>query len=206
MIPMSPSRSSIFHLIIESSSPAQVPMPALMPAPAARRRDALALPDGVSILRVDEAPKVHSEPLELPDKELILEPVFARDKAPRLALVNAGNGQLWVNGAPASRFSLLREKDQFHFADSCAFHVTIFHRPKIGPAPVDKIGKTCSICLAPFTDDPSAVCYGCPCGTLLHLSDPRGLECARAVNECPHCKQPIALKPGYAWLPDCCHE
>lgn len=197
ILPDSPSCA--FHLIREAVA-----------AGTAKPSDqALPLPQKVSVLRFygDEAPTLHDDPLAMPDKELIAEPVLARDQAPRLVLVNAGAGELLVNGTRAPRFSLLREKDQFVFDDSCVFHVTIFHRPQIGPAPADKVGKPCPICLTPFTSDEKAVCYRCACGTLLHLNDPStGLECARAVSACPHCKQGVTLAPGYSWLPDFCHE
>ena len=170
-------------------------------------RYALALPSNVSILRAvpGQAPQVHAGPLESPEHELVLEPLVAHDSMPLLVLVNPTTRKLCVNGERVPRVFLLRERDQFHWDDSCVFHVSIFHRPQIGLAPADKSGKPCPICLAPFTDDLSAMCYRCQCGTVLHLNDPTGLECARVVNECPNCKHPITLKEGYTWLPDFCH-
>src|SRR6266850_3662102 len=204
---MNASNSSVFHLIMESANVAPV-------SDATRAKNcsdvspyALALPGSLSILRTarDKAPEVCAEPVEFLVDELIVEPVLTRDSVPRLALANHADRQLFINGVRAPRFSLLRERDQFQFDDSCIFHVTIFCQPQIGPAPAEKVGKPCPICLAPFTDDPNAICYRCQCDTVLHLKDPRGLECARAVNECPHCKQPITLKAGYTWLPEFCH-
>lgn len=132
---------------------------------------------------------------------ITLEPTALRDGQPRLLLVNSAAARLRINDSPAPRIALLRERDQFQFDDSCVFHVTLFHRPQTGPAPSDKVGKPCPICLTPFADDPNSICYRCQCGTVLHLQDPRGLECARAVHDCPHCHQPISLKEGYSWLP-----
>ena len=130
-----------------------------------------------------------------------LEPVSNGERQPRLLLLNKGVAPLRVNGNPASRVTLLRERDQLQFDDSCCFHVALFHRPQIGAAPADIIGKPCPICLTPFTGETSSICYHCPCGAVLHLQDPAGLECARAVHDCPRCHQPISLLEGYSWFP-----
>jgi len=201
--------SSAFHLIIEPGllAPAQWRTPDTADASGVQRY-VLPLPGNVSILRAipGEVPAVHTEPLESPQHELILEPVLRLDSMFRLILVNPTNRRLCVNGERAPRVSLVRECDQFHWDDTCVFHVSILHRPQIGPAPAEKRGKPCPICLAPLTDEPNTICYRCPCGTVLHLKDPTGLECARVVNACPNCKQPITLEDGYTWLPEFCHE
>src|SRR6266496_3754065 len=148
-----------------------------------------------------EHPYIMTDPPEGLAGAVVLEPVILWDGQPRLLLVNPAASRLRVNASAAPRIALLRERDQFHFDDSLVFHVAIFHRPQIGPAPADKIGKPGPICLSPFTHEPNSVCYHCQCGTVLHLHEPSGLECARAVHRCPHCRQEISFKEGYSWLP-----
>jgi hypothetical protein len=132
----------------------------------------------------------------------ILEPTVLRDGQPRLLLVMPASCPVRVNESRAPRVVVLRERDQFQFDAAHVFHVALFHRPQTGPAPAGCVGKPCPICLTLFTDDPASICYRCQCGTLLHLQDSAGLECARAVRECPHCHQPISFEEGYAWLPN----
>jgi len=197
--------SSAFHLIMEPGplAPAQRRTPDAADGSGVQRY-VLPLPGTVSILRAFpcQAPAVHAEPLESPQHELILEPVL-RDSRFRLALVKPTNRKLCINGERAPRVSLVGEGDQFEWDDTCVFHVSIFHVPQIGPAPT---GRSCPICFAPFAAAADTVCYRCPCGTVLHLSDATGLECARAVKSCPTCKLSILLQEGYTWLPEFCHE
>jgi hypothetical protein len=196
----SSSSSSQFHLFMEPLASAGI-------SPG-KEHSPLRLPSEVCFLAApaDKPPELRTEPFEPDTAALVLEAVTLRDGQPRLALVRTGARRLCVNGQEAPRFLLLSERDQFQFDDSCAFHVTIFHRPQIGPAPADLIGKPCYLCLRAFADDPDSLCYRCPCGTLLHLRDPSGLECARAVSECAHCKRRIMLEEGYTWLPEFCRE
>ena len=201
---MHPQRDSLFHLIVEhATTGSDTRGPAAGRQLAERGYTPLPLPNAVSFLREppDGEPYIMTDRPEALTRAVVLEPVIMRDGQGRLSLFNPGESRLRVNAEAAPRVVLLRERDQFQFDDSCVFHVTIFHRPQTGPAPADKVGKPCPICLAPFTDEPNSVCYRCQCGTVLHLKDPSGLECAQAVHDCPHCHQPVALKEGYTWLP-----
>ena len=206
---MQPLNASTFHLILELSAPGAADRPAPAPAGAsAAPRHVLPLPGTVSILSIlpNQSPALHAAPLESREHELVLEPVIRPNSMPRLVLVNPTSRKLCLNGERATRVSLLRERDQFHWDDSTTFHIAIFHRPQIGPAQADTIGRSCPICFAPFAASADTVCYRCPCGTVLHLSDATGLECARAVKACPTCKLSILLQEGYDWLPEFCHE
>jgi hypothetical protein len=189
--------SSQIHLIVETPAGASVAARAVPDAPLP------ALPVPVDVVSFDpkHPPQLRSVVSAVPAAGVLLEPVVTPDGQLRLLLVHSGNGRLRLNGNSAPRISLLRERDQFEWDDACVFHVAIFHRPNTGPAPADTIGKPCPICLTPFTENTDSICYRCPCGTVLHLQDPSGLECARAVHDCPHCHQPVSLKEGYYWLP-----
>ena len=185
------------HLIVET---APVSLPPRTRAATETPLPALPVPADVLTLQAAHPPQLQVHSGAAPPG-LALEPLALPDGQPRLLLLQSGAARLRVNGNPAPRLSLLRERDQFQFDDSCVFHVAIFHRPQMGPAPADKLGKPCPICLTPFSEDPNSISYRCPCGTVLHLQDPSGLECARAVHDCPHCHQPISLQEGYSWLP-----
>ena len=199
---MNPSRASTFHLFFDFSAASAAERTSQAVA-LSDATSSLPVPDEVSFLQaLRDAPRLSTAPQESMTEAVVLEPVTLRDGQPRLLLLNPASNRLRVNEGPAPRLSLLRERDQFQFDDSCVFHVTIFHRPQTGPVPPDKIGKPCPICLAALSDDPTSICYQCPCGVVLHLQDPSGLDCARAVRVCPSCHQSISFAAGYAWVPE----
>lgn len=198
-----PERSSTFHLLVESTAAFSGKRAAAGEASVAGAA-VLAVPAGVSFLpmHAESEPRLTATPSEPPQEAPILEPTVLRGGQPRLLLVMPASCSVRVNESRAPRVAVLRERDQFQFDAAHVFHVALFHRPQTGPAPASCVGKPCPICLTLFTDDPASICYRCQCGTLLHLQDSAGLECARAVRECPHCHQPISLEEGYAWLPN----
>jgi hypothetical protein len=197
--------SSSFHLIMESNASTTTGNPDA----AGIHPCALLLPDGVSCLQLNghKAPEIHPGG-KGSTAGLILEPVLTRDGTPRLAIINPSSRHLSINGLRAPEFYLLSEKDQFQFDDSCAFHVTIFFCSRIVSPTADMTDKPCPICLSPLNADQQDTIYACQCNTYFHLSGPSGLECARAINACPHCGRSIRLQPqpGYNWLPDLCDE
>jgi len=163
------------------------------------------VPHGVSNLQAggDKAPAIHPGG-KGSTAGLILEPVLARDGAPRLAIINRSSRHLSINGLRAPEFYLLSEKDQFQFDDSCRFHLAIFVGSRIMSPTPEMTSKPCPICLSPLNAGQQDTIYACQCNTYFHLSGPSGLECARDINACPHCGRSIRLQPqpGYNWLPD----
>lgn len=157
----------------------------------------LEVPPGCSFLTAGTLPSLS----DTPPNGLALEPVLNRQRQPRLLLINSFPDRLQVNGEPAPRVTLLREGDRFQWDDGPPFHLTIYRRPQIGPAPADKVGKPCPICLTPFSSDPASITYSCSCGSVYHLDGPDKLECARAVQQCA-CGQAITLKEGYTSFPN----
>jgi hypothetical protein len=133
---------------------------------------------------------------------LLLE-VVAGALSPRLlAVPHAGQGRLHVNGQPAPVVALLRAKDVFYFEHSdAAFHVTTFHRVRIGQADPSQVGKECPVCRSALTAESRVLT--CPCGTGIHLADDEaGLRCALAIRSCPACGRKIELEDSYSFLPE----
>jgi len=202
-VPPVPASSSTFHLLVESTAFSGNPAAAGEGSVAGAA--VLVVPAGVSALPIHAGAELRltAAPTESPMEAPILEPILLRDGQPRLLLVIPASCAVRVNEGRAPRVIVMRERDQFQFEPGHVFHVAVFcHRQQTGPAPASYVGKPCPICLTLFTDDPASICYRCQCGTLLHLQDSPGLECARAVRECPHCHQPISLEEGYSWLPN----
>jgi hypothetical protein len=202
-VPPIPERSSTFHLLVESAV-ASSDKTSTAGKTSIAGATVLAIPEGISFLSIDAnlEPRLTTTRSEPALNSLVLEPTVLRDGQPRLLMMLPASCAVRVNENRAPQMVVLRERDQFQFDDSPVFHVALFHRPQTGPAPTHCVGKPCPICLTPFSDDPASICYRCPCGTLLHLQDSAGLECARAVRECPHCHQLISLEEGYGWLPN----
>jgi hypothetical protein len=133
---------------------------------------------------------------------VVVEPILTRSHQPRLLVLTVGGGDFTVNGEPAPRIALLNERDQFQLAHAVNFLVAVFHQPRIGHPPAELIGKSCQVCLVPFT--PEARCYVCLCGCALHLEgephEADKLQCARMWSEC-RCHRPLIFTPGYSVLP-----
>jgi hypothetical protein len=137
----------------------------------------------------------------------VIEPVRNQQRQPRLLMVQPELGRALVNGLPAPRVAVLKEKDIVCWNDEVSFHVTIFHRPKIGDPAPEAQGRECPVCRVPI-EEKSRI-YTCPCGVTYHCEDdrPDGLECAalRAPSGCT-CGRPIVLQEGYSFLPEVDHD
>jgi hypothetical protein len=73
-----------------------------------------------------------------------------------------------VNGQPAPAITMLRLADQIELGDGTVLHVSIHHRPLLGPPPARLIGKSCPVCLVPF--ESTTRVYVCPyCESAMHL-------------------------------------
>jgi hypothetical protein len=142
------------------------------------------------------------------EQAVLLEQVALR-RQPRLLLVRMGGSKIYVNGLPAPRFSLLKERDSLRLDADFLLHVAVYNRPTIGPAAAECIGKECPVCRVPFTA--ACRCFVCACGAVLHCEDSGiddCLQCAhlRARSGCPACQRPIVLEPGYSYLPEAINE
>jgi hypothetical protein len=198
------------RLIVEPSAPGSAPSaPGASPGPGGPAPAALALPPRPAWLwpRAGGPPQLGEEKPGGAAQAVLLEQVTQR-RQPRLLLVREGCGLVHVNGLPAPRFSLLKERDTLRLDGDFLLHVTIYNRPVIGPVAAALIGKECPVCRVPFTV--SSRCYVCSCGTALHCEDSGEdcLQCAklRVRSGCPVCQRPVVLDPGYSYLPEGINE
>jgi hypothetical protein len=111
-----------------------------------------------------------------------------------------------VNGQPPPRVSLLSEGDQILLPGGVVLHVTVHHRPDVGPARPEHVGEKCLICRTAFT--PESVLYACLCGRVMHHEErpaegsEEALQCASTSSECPACQRPVSLEEGYSHVPE----
>jgi len=132
---------------------------------------------------------------------VLVEPFFNQRKQLKLLATFPFGADARVNGEPAPRRAVLEVGDVVQWAAGVAFHVTVFNRPRVGPPPADLVGKACPICQVPFPPDTTT--YTCACGCVFHCEadEKDGLQCAQLRGECPRCRRPVVLEPGYAFIP-----
>ena len=194
LTPMPTSTPAEFHLLVAD--------PEGLIASDSDSLKPLVLPRGVSSLTCKTSNSLAPVP---PSSNSIedtfrLEPLFSRPLEPRLLLASPARFRASVNGMPAPRLALLSEGDRFHFNTGPAFRVALFHRPHLGPTPVDVIGVGCPVCTLPLTA--ADRCFVCStCRTPFHAAEDETLEgalsCAKMISHCGSCQQPIRLAPGY---------
>jgi hypothetical protein len=180
---------SQFHLITDSLA---------LDAPSAPPTT-LALPAGVGYLHFEgEQPVVTEEAPAEP--AVVLEPVRA-GSLPRLLLVVPEGRRVRVNGQPVPRVALLGVRDQLQIDAGPILHVTLHHRPQVGPPTGDRLGQECPVCRGPLTAETTA--YVCPsCGIGLHAEGEDGLDCVNVGSECPACGAAVTMTAGYAYFPE----
>jgi hypothetical protein len=128
-----------------------------------------------------------------------IEPVMNSHGQLRLLLVNSTAFRVRVNGTVAPLVAVLKEKDFVQFADDSGAHVSVLHRPRIGPAPPELAGGECVVCRLGLAD---MKCYTCSCGVAMHMDDnPEGLQCVQTRTECV-CGRPIIRKEAFSYQPD----
>lgn len=200
-----------FQLLVESLAPVAAPAAAGAGLGAASSAlPALVVPPEPAWLWTREGgpPKIAGAKPGRAACAVLLEPVVQR-RQPRLLLVRGAGVLVLVNGQPAPRFSVLKERDTLRLDGDALLHVTVYHRPVIGPPPAEWIGKECPFCRVPFVA--ASKCYVCACSAVLHCEDAGqedSLECARLRGRagCLACQRPIVLEPGYAYLPEGTNE
>lgn len=161
------------------------------------------VPPGPSRLVLGENNQVRCEPAradEIAD-DLIMEPLFNPKRHPQLFVLVPSHADARINGQPAPRLALLKEKDVFTCGRHVILHVTLYHHASLGSPRPELIGKECPVCRVPFTAETTV--FACSCGAALHheASDPQGLKCATMRGDCPSCGRPIVLEAGYTWQP-----
>ena len=138
---------------------------------------------------------------------VLVEPVRPQ-RQPKLLLSHNGRNGIYVNGLPAPRFLLLKEKDVLRLNEAYLLHVCVYNQPLIGPAGAGLVGKECPVCRVALTA--ASRCYVCAaCGAAMHLEESdEGLQCARlrAQSGCPACQRPLVLIPGYSYFPEVSSE
>lgn len=186
------------HLLVEAQR---------SPVTKAEECPCLAVPAGASYLFAaeDGEPILSNEPRLSPAAMAVIEPVSAAAQ-PQLVLVNQGLSSLRINGQPAPLVALLAEKDQLQLASGGpVLHVTLYHRPRVGPPPEEFLGKECPVCRLALAADTTV--YICGCGAAIHLegeekSADERLECLKFSPDCPICSSPIVLSRGYSYVPE----
>jgi hypothetical protein len=139
------------------------------------------------------------------DKSIVLESVTMGPR-PVLVMLCPEAGQVRVNGQIASRVVLLREKDQFQVQSApFVFHVTFYHRSRLGPAPPELAGKECPVCRGEIEQNTTV--YTCPCGAVIHCigeekPPEERLECLKLSTDCPVCGMSVVLTRGYSYVPE----
>jgi len=141
-----------------------------------------------------------SAPAEAPSP-LRLEAVSI-DGRPALLLATPPGARVGHNGVPAGIVDVLAIADQIQI-EGTIFHVSFMRRPRVGPPPEALVGVPCPVCALPVEAGSVVVVH--ECGAPLHLvpasaDEPEPLECA--LLGCPACEGPVALEPGYAFLPE----
>src|SRR5262245_47797429 len=186
------NQSRQIHLLLERQGDKadSAPQPLTVPCGSSR----LSLLSGL-------APQL-TEDLEA--EGVLLEPV-QHDHQIFLMALSQGPQRLRVNGHHAPAVALLPEGAHIQLDEETALHVAIFHRPRIETAAPDVIGKTCPICLTPFTAAPPTTVYHCwNCGLIAHCEgeerpEDERLECIKLAPTCPACEAPVVMTHGYTW-------
>lgn len=180
---------SQFHLITDSLA---------LDAPSAPPTT-LPLPAGVCYLRLDGERLVVTE--EAPtEPTVVLEPVRVGTQSRLLLVVPAGR-RVRVNGQPVPCVALLGVRDQLQIDAGPILHVTLHHRPQVGPPTADRLGQECPVCRGPLTAETTV--YVCSaCGIALHAEGEDGLDCVNIGSECPACGAAVTMTAGYAYIPE----
>lgn len=147
---------------------------------------------------------------------LVIEPVYVGLEA-KLVMLAAGTwrGRTRINGTPSPCVALLGIGDEVQIDDRLHLHVTMYHRPEIGPARDAHSGGECPVCRARIQS--SDVVYVCPrCEAAMHIQpdddampsgsqedgdEREGLPCARLASECSRCGSRVILDEGYVHVP-----
>jgi DNA-directed RNA polymerase subunit RPC12/RpoP len=129
-----------------------------------------------------------------------------------LVAVSRGVGRLRVNGWYRPKIAILEERDHIQLDADTVLRVALYQEPQIGPATPELAGKSCPVCLAPFSIDPPTTVYTCGhCGVHVHCegeekSADERLECVMLAPTCPACGMPVVMKRGYLWQPEDGHD
>jgi hypothetical protein len=170
---------------------------------------ALVVPPGPAWIRSqnESAPVISLLKPNPAHNAVLVEPVRP-ERQPKLLLSHNGQNGVYVNGVPAGRFMLLKEKDVLRLDGAHLLHVCIYNQPLFGPASAALAGKECPVCRVPLMA--ASRCYICPsCGAAMHFEESdEGLQCAqlRAQSGCPACQRPVVLIPGYSYFPEVSSE
>lgn len=190
-------------------------------APEARRssvrrgakREALWVPlraEGVSRVAIEPGgtPRVLAGAEEAAGGHLALEPACQK-RLCFLVMRRVSALAVRVNGAPASRMTVLRAGDQLDAGDASLL-VSLWVRPYLGPALAEHAGLVCPVCLTSFPSGKPGACYQCPwCMVLMHyhgdeVAAEDRLECGKVSDCCPRCGAPVVKsgKGEFSHVPD----
>lgn len=161
----------------------------------------LPVPAGVSFLRWEDRPELGTDA----DAALATFEPIVNGPTTQLLMVGALGQAIRVNGHPATRLSVVQEKDHVQFDDEHAAYVTSYREPHLGTPLLHHLGKSCPVCLLKVEE--TAQVYVCwSCDTAIHHplgdeTDAQKLDCLLAKS-CPVCSAPVITVAGYSWMPE----
>ena len=110
-----------------------------------------------------------------------------------------------VNGLPAPIVVPLSLGDQLGLDPEHLLHVSRMNQTAPVPAPAWLIGKSCEVCLLPFTaESPVVLCSSCGAGRHLQgeeVPTQERLECA-SLGGCPNCESESPQTGDLAYVPE----
>ncbi len=152
-------------------------------------------PDSLSLVEVELS--------EADTHPAVFETVFGSG-GERLLLFTRPGSHVRVNGLPAPIVVPLSLGDQLCIDPEHVLHVSRANQTAPMPAPAWLIGKSCEVCLLPFTaESPVVLCSNC--GVARHLegeevSPEERLVCA-SLGACPNCECESPQPGGLAYVP-----
>jgi hypothetical protein len=123
----------------------------------------------------------------------------------RLVLFTRPGSDLRLNGLPAPIVAPLSLGDQLGIDPENLLHVSRLSQTTPVPAPAWLIGKSCEICLLPFTDEsPVVLCSTCGAGRHMEgneVPSEQRLECA-SLGACPNCQGESTTTGDLVYIPE----
>jgi hypothetical protein len=131
----------------------------------------------------------------------LLEPV-EHENGLCLLVLATDRRPLGVNGQRSARIACLEERDVLQLPGGRTFHVALYTRCVIGPAPDSYADKPCGVCHQPVAGARVYLCSACQSAVHCDRRNPdEPLDCLSICSECPSCHAPL-LRDGYGWVPE----
>jgi hypothetical protein len=188
------SRGNFYHLLIEDFG---------------FEIASIEIPDRGGLLMVEDncLPRIADRHSYGEDNIFVFQPIWNNSDS-HLLMVCPGRNRPIINGILAPPIALLNVKDDILFPNAFEFmaHVSIYTRPRLGPAPENRIGRQCPLCRSKLLKNTlTYTCYRC--GQVIHYkgngyAESDTLDCANISDNCPVCRAQIYLNDGFVYLPE----